>query len=769
MHQEAVSAALAVLCLTCQFHVDHAYGSSVMNLSSYSHRSEPIGVIQNTSDLTLPSTKHQHNRNHTQSSAYTNTTKTTVFSSDVYADGSSGRNHSYAGGHGHHPIRHHRNHREGRSGINSTNMSSIPGGSNSSSEDDSNRSCITDSTRSQVSEAQLSKNIDQFVTRMLNCHRSTTAMTLAVVKGGRTILTKGYGRSNVRKGKPVTSRTRFAIGSLTKAFTATVVVQWLHQNNKSVDTPIQSFYPSFRVTDELRSRMATFQDLLAHRMGIPGNFKPLLVGFPKGLTRAQFVRAMADMPTWLSFRDKFSYNNYMYTIAAHVIEKMSRDKTWEELVRDQLLIPLNMTDTGFFMEPMSGTSGNDMSNVTMNNTSSKQSPEGFHLSDFAHGCAKLNGALEDVSPKLWLSIVPCGPAGAIYSNAEDMAKWMNFQLSKGQGPHGDLVVDPEVLSTTWKPSMLTFGPAKKQLRPAAPVGHVTYGYGLGWVSAVYRGFNHLFHTGGYLTHSSRLWLFQDLNAGIYLTVNGPQTRKRKANLIKSVMYYAADELLGEPHWFNSCSACKSFPDFTPNPSNLTSSHKMKTKKSKNYSNLDIPTGSQQFSNRNNTTGNQSLFICSDCPHISFFVGTYKHKCFGKIQISLTPGNASEKRLVYRFGRFGQATFSRISALSFEGKYDGALQIFNKPGKASETLLFSQNEIGHIDSLQYLLEGKDKWTTFKRMSDEPEQPRIHAVKTRAVDDETSRDVGSCLQSDKIVTVLAVCLKIFVSFTICQLTI
>ena len=94
------------------------------------------------------------------------------------------------------------------------------------------------------------------------------------------------------------------------------------------------------------------------------------------------------MPTRLSFRNKFLYNNYMYTVAAHVIERMSRDKTWEDLVRETLLEPLNMTGTGFFMEPDS--------------KSYKKDGTGVHIPDFAHGCAVINGSLEDVPQDLWL-------------------------------------------------------------------------------------------------------------------------------------------------------------------------------------------------------------------------------------------------------------------------------------------------------------------------------------------------------------------------------
>ena len=85
------------------------------------------------------------------------------------------------------------------------------------------------------------------------------------------------------------------------------------------------------------------------------------------------------------------------------------------------------------------------------------------------------------------SILPCSPAGAIYSSADDMAKWMTFLLSEGQGPNGSTLVDPRVLHMTWQPSMLLFSSNKDLQRPLSPVSHVTRGYGLGWQAASYRG------------------------------------------------------------------------------------------------------------------------------------------------------------------------------------------------------------------------------------------------------------------------------------------
>ncbi|KAK0046318.1 gigasin-6, partial [Biomphalaria pfeifferi] len=346
----------------------------------------------------------------------------------------------------------------------------------------------------------VAEEIDQFVYHILPCHHSP-ALTLSIVKNGSLVLTKGYGFTSTNNTVNVTSRTKFAIGSLTKAFTATLIAKWLlDQNNITVDTPIKSYLPNFRVTDDLRSSRASLRDLLSHRMGLPSFFKALGMGFTEHMTRQMLVNRLVYMPTKHAFRHKLIYNNYMYAMAANVLERMSAGKSWEDILKDSIFRPLNMTNSGFLEELP-------------------------NFSDFALPCAMVNGSKVDLSTELFKTVLPCGPAGSIYSNAEDMAKWMNFLLRKGLGPSGDVVMRPEVIQMTQEPGMLSTLPFHELSKPFYPVSHVSQSYDMGWITANYRGHRQVFHTGGIVTHSSRLWLYPDAHVGIYVSVNGPQDKQ----------------------------------------------------------------------------------------------------------------------------------------------------------------------------------------------------------------------------------------------------
>lgn len=90
--------------------------------------------------------------------------------------------------------------------------------------------CQSSDDQAVPDEAAIARQIHDLVVSQMTCH-SSPALTLAVVKNGKVVLTSGYGFTSTNKSRPVTSETRFAIGSLTKAFTSTLVAKWIHEQN----------------------------------------------------------------------------------------------------------------------------------------------------------------------------------------------------------------------------------------------------------------------------------------------------------------------------------------------------------------------------------------------------------------------------------------------------------------------------------------------------------------------------------------------------------
>jgi len=91
---------------------------------------------------------------------------------------------------------------------------------------------------------------------------------IAIVRNDTVIYAKGYGVREVGKPDPVTARSIFAIGSATKAFTATLAAMLVDEGRLRWDDPVVALLPSFQLGDPWVTRQLTLRDLLAHRTGL---------------------------------------------------------------------------------------------------------------------------------------------------------------------------------------------------------------------------------------------------------------------------------------------------------------------------------------------------------------------------------------------------------------------------------------------------------------------------------------------------------------------
>lgn len=72
------------------------------------------------------------------------------------------------------------------------------------------------------------KSVDKFIQNIIKC-KGIPGLSLAIVKDGETIISKGYGYADLEAELPVTSGTKFCVASLTKAFTSTLLADLLHE------------------------------------------------------------------------------------------------------------------------------------------------------------------------------------------------------------------------------------------------------------------------------------------------------------------------------------------------------------------------------------------------------------------------------------------------------------------------------------------------------------------------------------------------------------
>jgi CubicO group peptidase (beta-lactamase class C family) len=344
------------------------------------------------------------------------------------------------------------------------------------------------------------ESVERFVTEQLAAWE-VPGCAVAAVRNGQLELAGGWGLRDREAGLPVTKDTLFAIGSVTKAFTATTVGALVDEGLLDWDRPLRDYVPGVRLHDPIVSDRLTIVDLLSHRSGLPRH-DLTWVGQP-GRSRAEIVRALRFLPLSRDLRQEFQYCNLGYLVAGQVVEELS-GVSWEDFARGRLLGPLGMSRSNLSVAEM--------------------------LADDDHAAAyrRRDGVIVPVPQR---PLPAMAPAGAINSSAADMARWLLAQLGGGQ-------LDGATL--------MSAATAKRQLTPhmVSPSsgdipGLTMYAYGLGWVIGRYRDHRFAWHDGGIDGFTTSCMLLPDDGIGVAVLTNSSSSMMHLA-----VAFRVLDELLG---------------------------------------------------------------------------------------------------------------------------------------------------------------------------------------------------------------------------------
>ena len=182
---------------------------------------------------------------------------------------------------------------------------------------------------------------------MAQYHKNNQFMgTVLVAESGKVIYKKGFGYANVEWEIPNTTDTRFRIGSITKQFTAMLILQLVEQGKVKLDGKVTDYLPDYR--KETGDRV-TVHHLLNHTSGIPS-----YTGMPtffKDVSRnpygvEEFVKKYASGDLEFEPGSKFVYNNSGYFLLGAIIEKVT-GKPYDQVLKENILDPLGMKDTGY--------------------------------------------------------------------------------------------------------------------------------------------------------------------------------------------------------------------------------------------------------------------------------------------------------------------------------------------------------------------------------------------------------------------------------------
>ncbi|MFF1278169.1 serine hydrolase [Streptomyces marokkonensis] len=293
-----------------------------------------------------------------------------------------------------------------------------------------------------------------------------------------------HGVLNADTGVPVTTDSLFQIGSISKVWTATLVMQLADEGLLDLDAPLTAVLSELSLADPQTTKSVTMRHLLTHTSGIDGD---VFTDTGRGDDCLEkYVAGLADVAVNHPIGATWSYCNSGYSLMGRVVERLT-GVTWDRAIRERVFTPLGLRHT-----------------VTL--------PEEALLHRAAMGHEGHNG---DGSPRrapVWGLPRSLGPAGLITSTAADVLAFARAHLSGGLTAGGRLLSEA--------------GTAAMAERHAELPDPYTLGdsWGLGWCRFTWDGRLVIGHDGNTIGQSAFLRLLPADGLAVTLLTNGGNAR-----------------------------------------------------------------------------------------------------------------------------------------------------------------------------------------------------------------------------------------------------
>jgi len=297
---------------------------------------------------------------------------------------------------------------------------------------------------------------------------------VSVVKDGKLIFAQGYGYADVAKRAPVVAdKTLFRIGSISKLFTWTAVMQQVAAGKIDLDADVNK-YLDFKIPEKF-GKPITMRDLMTHTAGFAEVIKDLGVPTPKDLYPLKRYLSEHIPPRIFPPGEIVAYSNYGATLAGYIVQRVSGEP-FDNYVEAHILKPLAMSHSTF-VQPLPAALQGDMATGYITATNKTTVP------------------FEVIEPY---------PAGSFTSSATDMANFMIMQLQGGQFD-GNAVLPAATVQLMHSPHY-----------NAAPDMN---GYDFGFYRENRNDLSIIGHGGDTLAFHSDLHLLLDKDIGIFMSFN----------------------------------------------------------------------------------------------------------------------------------------------------------------------------------------------------------------------------------------------------------
>ena len=329
-------------------------------------------------------------------------------------------------------------------------------------------------------------------------------VAVAVVEKNKVIFAKGFGYRDVENKLPVTANTQFAIGSCTKAFTASVL--GILQKEKSIDfdKPVTTYLPDLKFYTSDLTNHITLRDMMSHRTGLPRHD---LSWYIAPDTRDNLVKRIQYMEPSAELRQTWQYNNFMYLLQGVVGEKLT-GKSWEENVASKIFSKIGMNNSNFSIKGLANY---------------KEPALGYNV---------IKDSVIHKTP--YYDIAGMGPAGSINSTVMDMSQWLKVWINGGKLDTVEII--PASYITEAISSQMIMAPGT----PTTEKPDIQFSnYGFAWMMASYKGHYRVEHGGNIDGFSASTSFFPTDSIGIVVLVN-----QNGSSVTSAVRNTITDRVLG---------------------------------------------------------------------------------------------------------------------------------------------------------------------------------------------------------------------------------
>jgi len=273
----------------------------------------------------------------------------------------------------------------------------------------------------------IAQKADELLTAYSTQHKFSGAVLIA--KEGNILFEKAYGYADLGTQRLNTTETEFRVGSLTKMFTSTAILQLVQQGKLSLTDRVSKYLPQFANGDQVQ-----IQHLLSHTSGIKGTTEA-----PEPTTLEESVARFRCDSLAFTPGSRFEYNNFNYILLAYIVQKVS-GMPFEQLLKTRVLDKAGMTHSGLDTKDRKS-DVKALGYVTNPETIAWEEPKGGNVA-IASG------------------------AGALYSTVGDLYKW-------SQAISNHVVLPDSVLKKAMKPfqNNYGFGWMTREIAGTTQVGH----------------------------------------------------------------------------------------------------------------------------------------------------------------------------------------------------------------------------------------------------------------------------------------------------------